>query len=376
MLKPLTIFIPILLFVLLFWIKCAKKGNYHEDFLELSQAKNIQGFAAVTIILHHLTQLVTIYGAENKGFINAFNDLGIFCTGVFFFYSGYGLYTSLITKENYLDGFFRKRYSTILIPFFVINLLFCLVCLPMQEKNPVIIICNVLGAILLNSNMWYIVEIALLYLAFYIIFKNPAKQKYGLLKMAIVVVVMIVGSLLLGHDHYTPSQGIWFMGEWWYNTTALFLVGMLIAKYRQGIVGFAKKYYPVLLSVSIVLFGVLFVLRKFVGGIFGYWTEYPGHPGYLDKFVTLLAETTVVVVFVLLLLLVSMKLKFNNGILRFLGKIALELYLVHNLFIMLLGDKKLPDILLYILVYAGGVGLALFFHWIDGKLIKVIQSKK
>lgn len=370
----LTLFIVLLFVILLFQAKPAAKGSFHDDFLNLSNAKNLQGFATITIILHHLTQKVTAYGAIDKGPITFFNTVGILCTGIFFFYSGYGLLKSLMTKENYLDGFLKKRYSKILISFYLINIMFCLIMIPpMPEKAPGIIICNVLGLVLLNNQMWYIVEIAILYLAFYLIYKNPDKRKYAMVKMIIVVVVMMAVSLLLVHDVYTPTQGIWFMGEWWYNATGLFVVGMLVARYQNRLVAFIQRCYKRVVACGTVLLVVLFVWSRLANGIFGYWSERPGNPGYLDKFVTLMSELPLITVFVLLLLTISMKVKFDNAILRFLGTISLELYLVHNVFIMKLGDRGLEDAVLFGIVYVGGVILAVIFHWLSGKIGKLIK---
>lgn len=375
MLRPLSVFILLLVVLLLFGVKVAKRGSFHEDFLSLPMAKNLQGAAAVAVILHHLTQTVTDFGEINKGWITNFNDWGIFCTGVFFFFSGYGLYTSLITKEDYLKGFFRKRYVKLLVAFVVINLMFCAILLPMnQGQDMKLTILNILGLVLINNHMWYIVEICLLYLAFYLIFRNPAKRKYGISKMALVVVVMITVSLLLGHDTTTPSQGAWFHGEWWYNTTGVFIVGMIVAKYRSKMVPFVQKHYWKVLLASLVLFTVLLRVHEWACDTFGYWTERPGDPAYGDKFFTLLTETPLIAVFVLVLLILSMKLKFDNFMLRFLGKIALELYLSHNLFILLLGDKRLKDVVFYASVYIGAILLATLLHWIDGMLVKKISG--
>lgn len=372
----LTIYIVLLFVILLFQAKPAGKGNFHEDFLSLSNAKSLQGFATITIILHHLTQKVTAYGAVYKGPITFFNMVGILCTGIFFFYSGYGLLTSLMTKEDYLDGFLKKRYTKILIPFYLIHFMFCVLMLPSMSGNtPGLVVCNVLGLVLVNNQMWYIVEIAILYLAFYLIYKNPDKRKYAMVKMIAVVVVMMAGSLLLVHDVYTPTQGIWFMGEWWYNTTGLFVVGMLVARYQKGFVALVQRCYKRVVACGTVLLFVLFVWSRLANGIFGYWSERPGNPGYLDKFVTLISELPYVTVFVLLFLIISMKVKFDNAVLRFLGTISLELYLVHNVFIMKLGDKGFDDAVLFAIVYAGGIILAVVFHWLSEKISRLIKVR-
>lgn len=50
--------------------------------------------------------------------------MGILCVAVFFFYSGYGLTISLRNKKNYMQGFIRKRFLTILVPYLMIAFIY------------------------------------------------------------------------------------------------------------------------------------------------------------------------------------------------------------------------------------------------------------
>ena len=62
-----------------------KKGEFSEEAWSLDQAKAVQAFAALMIILHHSVQVITDYGAEPKGPITLWNSLGILFTSIFFF---------------------------------------------------------------------------------------------------------------------------------------------------------------------------------------------------------------------------------------------------------------------------------------------------
>ena len=79
-----------------------------DDFLRsawsLEQGKALQVFAALMVILHHMAQTVTNYGAVRKGPITLWNSFGILFTSVFFFFSGFGLFKSYRTKDHYLKG--------------------------------------------------------------------------------------------------------------------------------------------------------------------------------------------------------------------------------------------------------------------------------
>ena len=368
---PLSVYLLLLLLLLLFGVKKAGKGQFFDNFLDLDISKGLQGFTAVAIILHHMIQKITNYGQYDKGVVGIMNDVGVLLTGIFFFFSGYGLYTSFRNKENYLDGFLKKRLPAVLIPFYMTNTIFLLASLALGYKMTVgEFFVYLSGFVLLNSQMWYIVEIIILYLAFYLIFRLIKKQKVALSVMALFILVMTVITLFRGHDKTYACGGAWFKGEWWYNSTWTFFVGMVIARYKEPVIAFVKKYYKVLLPVGTVLFLVMHAATVYMLSHVGYWKEWDGYPGYKEKFLTWLVQGPTVIVFVLTLLMLTMKIQFHNGLLRFLGKIAIELYLIHNIFILYL-PKVIKNEFLYILcVYAGGILLATVIHFADSRLIK------
>ena len=372
----LAVFFILLWGALFAGCKKAPKGTYHENFLGYSVMKGLQGFAALGVILHHVTQTVTGYGQHDKGIINVMNDAGVFFTALFFFCSGYGLVTSFLQKDNYLNGFLKKRLSAVLVPFLVCNLLFVGVSLAAGARPKIgELLLYVPGLILLNDQMWFIVELAILYVVFYLLFRKDEKKRLPLWKIAVVLVVMTTVSLLLGHDGLPDSQGLWFFGEWWYNTTWTFFVGMMIAKHREVVVSYVKNHYKRVFVLLAGLFAVLYPFTLFMIRCVGYWKEGPGYPGYLEKCLTFLVQAPTVIVFVLLLFVISMKVQFGNRLLAFMGTIALEMYLVQNIFITYLRPFLKQDWLFYIAVYVCTILLAIVVHKLDQRIIKAIQKR-
>lgn len=373
---PLSVFLVLLFGLLILGCRKATKGIFHEDFLDHSVMKGLQGFAAVGVILHHVTQIVTQYGSYDRGLINVMNDAGVFFTALFFFCSGYGLVISLLHKGDYLKGFLRKRLPAVLVPFYVCNLLFVVVSLVAGARPKAWELVSYLsGLVLLNDQMWFIVELAILYVVFYFCFRKRKEGSLPLGKMAVVMVVMTIVSLLLGHDGLPDSQGLWFYGEWWYNTTWTFFVGMVIAKNKDAVVDYVQKQYKRVLVLFAILFAVLYPLTIFMLRSVGYWREWPGHPGYVEKLLTLLVQAPTVIVFVLLLFLISMKVQFGNHVLAFCGTIALEMYLLQNIFITYLKPFIKVELLFYIGVYVCTIMFAIVVHWVDQKIIRGIQRK-
>lgn len=373
---PLAVYLVLFLGLLVWGCKRAQKGSFHEDFLEQSVMKNLQGFAAMGVILHHVTQTVTQYGRYNKGLINVMVDAGVFFTALFFFCSGYGLVKSLLQKEDYLKGFLKKRLPAVVVPFYVCNLLFVLVSLAVGARPKWWeLLLYLSGIVMLNDQMWFIVELVVLYVAFYLCFRKRKGGELPLRKMAVVLAVMTIVSLLLGHDGLPDSKGLWFFGEWWYNTTWAFFVGMVVAKYKERVVAFAKRWYKWLLGAGIVVFPGMYGATMFMIGHVGYWAEWSGHRGYLEKFLTFCVQAPTVIIFVLLLFLISMRIQFGNRVLAFLSVIALEMYLLQNIFITYLRPFLKEDLLFYIGVYACTILLAFVVHKADQRLIRGLQKK-
>ena len=130
-----------------------------------------------------------------------FVDAGVLFTGLFFFCSGYGLIVSMKEKENYLQGFLKKRLPAVVVPFYICNLLFVLVNLLLgSQVNLFELVLGLTGIVMWNDQMWFIVELAILYILFYFSFRKRKSDAAGLKKMAVFIVVMNVVSLLLGHD--------------------------------------------------------------------------------------------------------------------------------------------------------------------------------
>lgn len=365
------VFYSILAVILLIGVKQAGRGAWRETSLSLHSSKGLLGFCAVGIMLHHMSQ--TIYFAkEDPGILLFMVDIGVCFVGMFFFFSGYGLYSSLRDKPDYLKGFLRRRLPTVLVPFYMCNFVFILGSYLFGYKfKEGELIPYLTGAILMNSQMWYIVEILVLYLLFYLVFRLISNRNVACGVYFILTLILIGFSLRLGHDTTTPTQGLWFHGEWWYNTTLLMPAGILFAKWEKQILGFIRKFYGIVLIVSVLMTAFLYKETMFMIQNKGYWYEWDGYAGYKEKVQTLAVQTPFVLVTVFTVIVILQKIEFGNKILDFLGSIALELYLIHNLFLLYM---PISNRIGYILAcYAASIALATVLHMADRKLIGMIQ---
>ena len=95
--------------ILFFWggsNKFGKKLEFNDDFTSLDAMKSLRGFAAIGVILHHISQEEIF---QQKGILSPFVNAGAYFVAIFFFCSGFGLIKSLDSKKDYLKGFISHR---------------------------------------------------------------------------------------------------------------------------------------------------------------------------------------------------------------------------------------------------------------------------
>ncbi len=332
-----------------------RKTSFHEDSFSLDVSKSLRGLAAIGVILHHISQNQTfqIANGQNKpGELSIFVNAGFFFVAVFFFCSGYGLIKSLISKENYFDGFIKKRIvKTLLIPFYVNIILYAIYFVIIGRKMPVAQwICNFVGLTLMNGYAWYPIVAIILYFAFYFIFKN-IKNK-GLCFFLMFVIIFLLGVLFCFNGHFAwwtgsknwwlspgamqkvdwwkRDQILWFSGEWWVNSIPAFLIGLIFGQYEDKIKNWFKKGYWIKLLIIIILFIAFNMLSNYTQFKYGYWSEYNGKgPGILNKFICYCAQIPQVCFFVILIYVIMMKYYVKNPVTKFFGNISYETYMMN-----------------------------------------------
>lgn len=368
------IYTMILVTMMLPGISFAKNKEFVSIPHDRDTTKGIQGLFAVIIMLHHLSQrLVTV--SEYKGELSNYEDVGTWLVGFFFFFSGFGLITSFREKERYLDSFLIRRIWTVLVPFFICNYAYMFTALLLGQKFPMQkLVQAFFGIVLLNDHMWFAVEIMYLYIAFYLVFRFVAKEKWRYIILFIVVVALMAAGFFAGHDLNNKTLSNWLEGEWWYNTTLLFFVGMLVARFYSSIMNYLKKYYYVVLIVITIGFIGFAVLNQHMLEHYGYWTETVVSNGYDDKALTLAVQLPMVLFFEWMLFLLMMKIKIHNKVLTFLGEVSLEVILLQNVFILVFDTMKWNQ---NIHVYCMGVmGATIVFAIGINQVKRIVLEKK
>ena len=358
----LLLVFPFAIFVLVFYgAKIAPKGEFSSEYLKWDQMMALRTVACLSIILHHLTQRITNYGWINKGPITLYNYIGFLCTAVFFFSSGYGLLYSYLNKNSYLEGFLRKRFSSILVPFFLVNVITVLVDHLVYKKGTgndlLYVLKQIIGIELLDGNSWFIVEIIVLYVIFAASFSILKNKDASLALVIFATFGIMTFAFFRGHD-FDDYKETYFMGEWWFNSTITFVFGLLYARFKSGIEAFFRKHYKgmvisfALLSVIITFAGIV------VGNVFGYYHEMLS-TYRRDAFITLVVQSINCIVVVTFQLLLNMKITVKNKALDYMGTIQMMVFLVHGYFVRTVFDHtKMDNFLWYLMVFVCSIVVA------------------
>ena len=332
-----------------------KKDQFHEDSASLDSFMSLRGFAAIGVILHHISQENSFQwagGYTKPGELSLFVNAGFLFVAIFFFCSGYGLIRSLETKPDYLNGFMKKRVlKTLVVPYYVSIVIYGILRFASGERLPAAQwITNILGVTMMNEYAWYPIIAAILYTAFYIFFKHIKNRKLCYVLMAVVIVALGVAFCFNGHfawwagpknwwlsqsnplnrKWWAQQKVFWLSGEWWINSCPAFLIGMIFAHYDTQIRDWFRKFYWGKLVLVLLLTFLTFGLSSFGQMRFGWWTEFSGQgPDIGKKLATYPFQITFSMMFPILLFTIMLKYKVSNPVSHFFGKISLETYMMN-----------------------------------------------
>ena len=354
--------------VLLVGAKVCGLKKWNEDAMSFNQTKAILGFCAFGIVLHHCAEHRSAFWLPQyyiRPGLEKYILIGHLLVAIFLFYSGYGMYKSAKNNVHSFDKYFAKRYIPILIPFAVTYAAFLILAkiYTVHQKD-------ILDR---HPYAWYVYFILVLYLAFWLGFRFIKKDWFGIL-------VVALGSI--AWSYWCMRTG---RGTWWYNTSQMFLVGILVAKFEKGFVWLFKKLY--------VLWLILFAVVTYLGYQVGYnmWGIVQNYNLQMNEvqvanwqiFGQLISSLSVA----LLAMTVSLKVRIGNPVNRFLGTITLELYLIHGLFVEIFGPYIIVEramsktaiknnFLYVIVVFAVSVPLAYLMGLLDKRIKNMLTKPK
>lgn len=327
-------------------------------FLSYEHTKNLQAIAAIGIVFHHMAQK-TCAPWLDKTYIRHglyfFLPIGYLLVAIFFFSSGYGLYKSYHSKENYLKGFVGRHFTPIILVY-----IFSFVCFFLYGDVS-------------NPYSWYVNAILYLYLSFFVAFRFWKNEniRIGIIALFTVIYCVICDLLVLG--------------GWWVNTVGLFTVGLIIAKNEDRIYSIFSSKKVLIISTSVMLFTVSFVISEYLNNHLVDSIDYTSYT--VSRILVIILQFIASLCFICMLLVISTRIQLKNRILAFVGSMTLELYLIHGFFVQLFGfsfvnDKVAPlyyikNVFVYaVVVFICSLLSAALLHLIQKKIMVFITHNR
>lgn len=347
------------------WLVAKRKDIFYEknNVLEFGTSVRVKGLLAVLIVLHHLS-----INTPGTLLFQAFTSIGTMVVAVFFFYSGFGLMESYLKKPNYLRGFFSKRIVKLLISYCMALLITYYVTLLTQYKlTPDEIVQSFFDGDPVVPYSWYVLAILFFYTLFYFSARLfPHK--------AVINGVILVGTIC--YCFYSITQVSF--SSWWLSSCFSFFAGVHWASYREVYLSRIRSTRKLIIAAAIVAglgeiaMGVQFLTSGFSIEAIKQFSAIADW--IMTRPLSILFLNVVCFSMVVIFFCIMERVKLNEKVFGFLGKISFEIYLYHGLVMLLLRNAfwYLPGDLPYALCVMGlSIALAWLMHKVHGLLYQL-----
>ena len=365
------LFYPALIVLLFYGSVICKKGEWNDSYMSYTQTKALLGFSSIVIIFHHLSQRTCVSWIKDDAIVHGLDGfvyLGYLFVALFFFCSGYGIFKSYKTKADYFDNFFVKRAFPILLTAFLSSSLFFIARSAFNVDFSFSTVFSIGGPSMLNQYGWYVIVILIMYFLFYLGFFRAKKDMTGIMTVS----AGIIGLILF--DEY------FIYGTWWYNTMHLFLAGILFAKYEDRITYTLKKHYALIITLVLIITVITFLIGNDILPLYSMMSK--NYIYTIDRWLMLICQMISSLTFVISVMMIRLKIIITNPALELLGKMTLEIYLIHGLFVQLFSYAFIYDdikpliyirsVFLYsIVVLAISLPLAFFLKFLSLKICEI-----
>ena len=312
--------------------------------MSTDRTRPLRGVMALMVITHHIAQR-TAAGI----LIRPYTDMGYLPVAAFFFLSGYGLLTRWRADPDYRRDFLKRRFTALigsLLPVMGIYTALHLLCGP-SESLPAACM-----AIINEANAWFLVELAVFYLAFALLMRLCERPW------------IVIGMTAVCCAVYTAACVALSLGDWWYKSSPAFVLGMVWALCGEG-----KRRVPArfdwILTVLCWAFCVLIHCNI--------WTV-----GWFMPMKAYIPSALSACLFVLGTALMTGKVHIDNPALRCLGGISYEIYIVQGLFLSMLRGRIVyitSDFVYSVLVITGTLLVSAGLHRLVGLALERISVK-
>ena len=262
----------------------------------INDTLQFRGIAAVVVMIHHYSLKMSPSG---KMFYYWF--VGYLAVGVFFCISGYSAYIQMQKKgDKFFDGYFIKRFSRLLIPYFIINTICAIMYrVPLKDYFYGMFTLQIMrGPASEWEVIWFFVAMLYFTIAYYFAFKL-IKTKRPILIFGICSAAYFIVNIII----HTNQRH-------WYNTAFAYLVGIIFAKYKDKIIDMLHKHSKVYLIVLGIIDVILFLV--------------------ITKVDNIILSMACEMILIVITILISMHIEFKKGLFTIIGNMSWELFLIHS----------------------------------------------
>lgn len=314
---------------------CKCKNN---DALSLQTCNVLKGISILAVFIEHTSKVFT-----GLFLYKFYCSIGLFAVSVFFFISGYGLMYAYINKENYRNGFLKKR----VLPLLICYVLACLLQYGLNGDDYLsfknILLCGYVPF------SWFILSILCLYLMFYIaisIFKANA------IAVIVTITLMLGLYILLATIVYVPYT---LLGG---HQMIVFIIGMLVC-----------VNYPRIKCCSKLWGGLLIFLFLWVISLCGKYLHLPASIAFINT-----CLQSYIFPFVVLKLLSNFKVKRTSSFWNFLQKHSLQVYLVHGILLYACIERvNVPSEVFIFIIFILTIICAVIMKYVEDKIIMLFK---
>lgn len=278
----------------------------------------VRGICAFEIMLGHLGV------ATESVFLYPNRKAGILFVGVFFVLSGYGLAYSVATNKDYIKTFIKNRIPKILVPAFVIYIIYILLQHIFNGGAKVSYIDALNPLAFFDATNWYVWELVGLYILFWICVRFDILKKNYLLILAVSLVFVCVA--------YVCE-----IGKTWYGSTLCFWQGLMLFEAQEKFKRYFVSKHPFL---NIVVLGVL----TCVSIALFYFLDEGSIVG------NVIARNVASISFSYMIIIILYCAQIGNNVSKWLGKYSYEIFLFHPFFILLFREIVNNDIVFSLVV--------------------------
>lgn len=289
-------------------------------------SNSLKGLFALCIIIFHVSK-------ENDILFNAYEYFSVTTVGAFFFLSAYGLMRRYMSDPDYEKVFIKKRFVSLVLPYLIMTLIYWIYHFLIGDVYTLGDILHgifIAGPIVMYS--WFIVSIIYHYVVFYILMKLSGRDHRRFVYFFFLLSLVSFLCLCMKTENRSLID-------------IMFGSGIIYAYQERYLLEKIRTCPNVILLFFLVFDLCLIILVPANEGIIG----------LIEK-----------LFFMMTIICFLRNYTFQSGLISFMGKISLEIYMCQGLAKMMIrrffgGPLFVQDFLIYILCFVISYLMNLFF---------------